>query len=81
MTIETKICKSVRSIAYPFGLMSTFNDYTFELAKKANYELGFSFYGGYMNCYVDNWNRYDIKRIPPPSPISNHYTGPVSLVA
>lgn len=59
--IESRIGRKVRTVAYPVGQRTSFNEDTKRIAREAGYELGFSFYPG---CY---WGKvddlFDVRRV------------------
>jgi len=59
--IEDKLKIRVRALAYPVGLPTSFTNETRDLARRAGYEVAFSYYGG--TNLRDNCTPYDIRRV------------------
>ena len=58
--IEHRLGRRVRTIAYPVGGQTHFNEHTERIAEECGYELGFSFYSGF-----NTWKTvrpYDVRR-------------------
>jgi peptidoglycan/xylan/chitin deacetylase (PgdA/CDA1 family) len=59
--LESKIDKTINSVAYPVGGPSAFNQSTTQIAKDVGYKLGYSFINGYYQN--SDINRFEIRRI------------------
>ncbi|MCI5222020.1 MAG: polysaccharide deacetylase [Candidatus Electrothrix sp. AR4] len=61
--LEERLSCRIRSISYPVGDYTAFTDTTKALAKRAGYDLGFSFKTGVNYSYITD--PFDVKRLEP----------------
>jgi peptidoglycan/xylan/chitin deacetylase (PgdA/CDA1 family) len=59
--LESKVDKTINSVAYPVGGPTAFSKVTTEIAKDVGYKLGYSFINGYYQN--SDINRFEIKRV------------------